>query len=218
MSRLRLATIGGPFLALGLIAWMAVPSLAAGHGGGHGGHSGGHSHSSAHHGSSHHNGHHYNHHSYHSHGHQGYHHAHHHHGHYYHHGHHYYGRHHAYYYNRYPQYGERYYYGDWVADGNRQYICYWYKADPNDTDYRCHYLMSYATRPGKVYFYSPYSQVFYGYYDSNEGGYHYLAPEARRGMVSEIPASAWSTKPYQLPVVPGAKDGEQMPMPPAPPV
>jgi hypothetical protein len=103
-----------------------------------------------------------------------------------------------------------------VTDGSRQYVCYWYKPNEDDADYRCHYFVYFASQPDKLYFYSPYSQVYYGYYDYNDGGYHYCSVEDRRSTVSAIPASSWSTTPHQLPNIPGSQDGEQMPIPPEP--
>ena len=109
----------------------------------------------------------------------------------------------------------RHYYSSWAYYPQRTYyyVQYYYKpADDYDT-YNYHYCMYYPSAPSYVYYYNPYSQVYWGRYDLKAKGYSMLADKDRKKNLKDIPDAAFP-KPALMPAIPESKDGEKMLPPP----
>lgn len=112
----------------------------------------------------------------------------------------------------------RHYYSNWTYYPQRSYyyVQYYYLPATTYTDYSYHYCLYYPTQPSYVYYYNPYSQVYWGRYDLKKKGYSMLAEKDRKKNLKEIAEEAFP-KPGEMPTIPEAKDGERMLPPPAVP-
>lgn len=113
----------------------------------------------------------------------------------------------------------RHYFSPWTydAENSRYLCCYWYKTSGGDASYRCHYCVYQPQHPGQIYYYSPYSSVYYGCYDTRAAGYCALPANQHNAYLSEIASTGWSQPHLQMPTIPGSNDGQSMLKPPAPP-
>lgn len=68
--------------------------------------------------------------------------------------------------------GAKPFYGAWEHNpaNGRHHCCLWFGAN------KCHYCVWDQKYPTKLYYYSPYSKVYYGCYDTAVNGYCYLQP------------------------------------------
>lgn len=109
----------------------------------------------------------------------------------------------------------RHYYSSWSYYPQRTYyyVRYYYQPQTTVQDYSYHYCIYYPATPRYVYYYNPYSQVYWGRYDTKEKGYSLLAEKDRKGNLKDIPDAAFP-KPGEMPTIPDAKDGEKMLPPP----
>ena len=105
----------------------------------------------------------------------------------------------------------RHYYGGWTYYPSRTYYYtnYYYYPTTTSTNYRYHYCVHYPTQPRYVYYYNPYSSVYWGRYDCEEKGYSLLAEKDRKADLKEIPEKAFP-KPGEMPEIPESTDGEKM--------
>lgn len=109
----------------------------------------------------------------------------------------------------------RHYYGNWGHYPQRSYyyVQYYYKPADDYEDYRYHYCIYYPAQPNYIYYYNPYSSVYWGRYDVKAKGYSLLEEKDRKKELKEIPDKAFP-KPAAMPAIPEAKDGEKMLPPP----
>lgn len=109
----------------------------------------------------------------------------------------------------------RHYYSTWSYYPQRTYyfVNYYYKPYETSQDYSYHYCIYYPATPRYVYYYNPYSKVYWGRYDTKDKGYSLLAEKDRKSNLKEIPDSAFP-KPGEMPTIPDSKDGEKMLPPP----
>lgn len=112
----------------------------------------------------------------------------------------------------------RHYYSTWSYYPQRTYyyVKYHYLPQSDQTDYSYHYCLYYPATPRYVYYYNPYSKLYWGRYDTVEKGYSLLAEKDRKANLKDIPAAAFP-KPAEMPAIPDSQDGEKMLPPPAPP-
>lgn len=112
----------------------------------------------------------------------------------------------------------RHYYNTWSYYPQRTYyyVYYYYKPVETSEDYSYHYCIYYPSTPRYVYYYNPYTKLYWGRYDLQDKGYSMLADKDRKTNLKEIPEMAFP-KPAEMPTIPEAKDGEKMLPPPKPP-
>ena len=106
----------------------------------------------------------------------------------------------------------RQYYSSWNYYPSRgyHYSYYYYKPQPDYASYNHHYCVHYPSQPRYVYYYNPYSQAYWGRFDTEgkDGAqYSLLKQEDRKKTLKEIPESAFP-KPASMPGVPESEDGE----------
>lgn len=106
----------------------------------------------------------------------------------------------------------RAYYTPWTHHAQRGYFYrhFYFKPEANQPAYRHHYAIHFPQQPLYVYFYDPQEGVYWGRYDFKYQGFSLLEPEARKPLVSQIPAEAFPL-PGELPPLPGAQDGFKVP-------
>lgn len=109
----------------------------------------------------------------------------------------------------------RHYYSNWSYYPQRTYyyVQYYYKPAETYDTYRYHYCIYYPSTPNYVYYYNPYTEVYWGRYDVKNKGYSLLEDKDRKKNLKDIPETAFP-KPGQMPQIPEAKDGEKMLPPP----
>lgn len=113
----------------------------------------------------------------------------------------------------------RQYYSSWSYRPRTRYYYtrYYYRPAIRTRTYSYHYVIYYPSRPRYRYYYNPVRRVYWGRYEVDAKGkplgYSMLKPEDRKSSLEEIPDSAFP-KPTKMPVIPEAKDGEQMAPPP----
>lgn len=105
----------------------------------------------------------------------------------------------------------RQFYGSWAYHSGHGYHhrCLYFKPAADDTSFRSHYCIYYASKPRYVYFWNRYEQKYWGRFDTEgKAGARYsiLKEEDRREKLDEIPESAFPP-PGAMPVIPGAEDG-----------
>jgi hypothetical protein len=114
-------------------------------------------------------------------------------------------------------YGRQYYSGwSYYPSGGYYYSSYYYKPYASYQDYNYHYCIYYTYQPRYVYYYNPYSKVYWGRFDTKgkEGEqYSLLAEKDRKEKLKDIPESAFP-KPGAMPEIPESKDGVKIEPPP----
>jgi hypothetical protein len=115
-------------------------------------------------------------------------------------------------------YFRQYYTPGWAysVSNSYYYTTYYYQVTVAQPVYYYHYCVYYPAYPTYIYYYNPYSQVYWGRYvigSKGNDGYSILAKEDRKKDLKDIPESAFPA-PGPMPTIPGAKDGVQMLPPP----
>jgi hypothetical protein len=115
-------------------------------------------------------------------------------------------------------YLRRQYYSGWsyYPSTSYYYSYYYYKPYDSYDGYSYHYCIYYPSQPRYVYYYNPYSKVYWGRFDTKgkEGEqYSLLAEKDRKKKLSDIDPKAFP-KPGKMPEIPDAKDGERIEPPP----
>src|SRR4051794_21676906 len=114
----------------------------------------------------------------------------------------------------------RQYYTSWSYHTTTRYYyrTYYYYPTPVATTYSYHYCVYYPSQPQYVYYYNPVTRAYWGRFefgpDGRPKGYSLLAEKDRKGMLSEIPESAFPA-PAAMPAIPGTTDGEKVAAPPS---
>lgn len=109
------------------------------------------------------------------------------------------------------RYYRRQYYSSWSYYPTATYYYSYYRYQPyGSTDYHNHYCVYYPSRPRYVYYYNPYTSVYWGRYDLEEKGYSMLEEKDRKKELSAIDEKAFP-KPGAMPVIPESeKDPEKV--------
>jgi hypothetical protein len=115
----------------------------------------------------------------------------------------------------------RQYYTSWYyyPSGGYHYRCYCYQPTPTYVGYRYHYVVYYPAQPQYLYYYNPYTQVFWGRSSidpEKNPGYSLLPESERKGRIEDIAESAFPEL-TKVPVVPESTDGTPLELPPAGP-
>jgi hypothetical protein len=111
----------------------------------------------------------------------------------------------------------RQYYSSWSYHPARSYYYsyYYYKPYVSYSGYSYHYAICYPSTPRYVYYYNPYSQVYWGRLDTEAKGddkYSLLEDKDRKKELKDIPESAFP-KPAKMPAIPESKDDLAMEAP-----
>lgn len=105
----------------------------------------------------------------------------------------------------------RQYYGGWNYYPARtyHYRYYYYKPYESYDGYAYHYCIYYPSQPRYVYYYNPYTSVYWGRLDLEAKGdnkYSLLEMKDRKKELKDIPESAFP-EPGKMPAIPESKDG-----------
>lgn len=108
----------------------------------------------------------------------------------------------------------RQYYSGWsyYPSSSYYYSSYYYKPYDSYEGYSYHYCIYYPYQPRYVYYYNPYSKVYWGRFDTKgkEGEqYSLLAEKDRKKKLTDIPEKAFP-KPGKMPRIPDSKDEERI--------
>jgi hypothetical protein len=121
-------------------------------------------------------------------------------------------------------FGRRYhrqYYTGWTyhPQGGYHYRYCCYQPTPSYVGYRYHYVVYQPSQPQYLYYYNPYTQVFWGRSSidpERNPGYSLLPESQRKGRIEEIPESAFGEL-TKVPTIPESNDGTPLELPPAGP-
>jgi len=119
------------------------------------------------------------------------------------------------------RYYYRQYYTSWAYHpaGGYHYRCYCYQPTVNYVGYRYHYVIYQPSQPQYLYYYNPYTQVFWGRSSidpEKNPGYSMLPVSQRRGRIEDIPEAAFGEL-TKVPSIPESSDNSPMELPPAGP-
>ncbi len=112
----------------------------------------------------------------------------------------------------------RQYYSEWQKNTKDNYFYreLYYKPTTDYDGFKHHMVVFFPAKPQHLYFYNPYKKVYWGRCPSEQSGpgtYSLLREADRRGLVSEIPETAFP-RPGALPPLPDATDGVKLDLPP----
>jgi hypothetical protein len=102
------------------------------------------------------------------------------------------------------------------ASAGYSYRAYYYKPTPTYAGYKHHYALYFPTRPKHIYFFNPYSKLFWGRCPVNTAGkpqYSLLAEKDRKGKLDDIPEAAFP-EPGPVPPIPESDDNASLELPP----